>query len=166
MRRKDHEMDYNFGLYVIDKSQYAVLSMINASDKTPYCVPISPVRIENNIYFHGALSGQKTDNLNVNPNVCISFVGDVNPVSEKYTTEFESAIVKGKAENVTDENEKIEALRAICLKYAADNMDNFKNAIDKSLFRTAVWKIEIKELTAKRKKYGKDGQELKFGKIE
>ena len=45
-------------------------------------------------------------------------------------------------------------------------MDNFKNAIDKSLFRTAVWKIEIKELTAKRKKYGKDGQELKFGKIE
>lgn len=149
MRRKDHEMDYNFGLYVIDKSQYAVLSMINASDKTPYCVPVSAVRIDKSIYFHCATEGQKIDNLNVNPNVCISFVDSVNPISEKYTTEYESAIVKGKAENITDENEKIEALRAICLKYAADNMDNFQNAINRLLSRTAIWKIEIKELTSK-----------------
>ena len=81
--------------------------------------------------------------------MCISFVDSVNPISEKYTTEYESAIVKGKAENITDENEKIEALRAICLKYAADNMDNFQNAINRLLSRTAIWKIEIKELTSK-----------------
>ena len=44
MRRKDREKDYDFGLYVIDKSPYAVLSMINADDKTPYCIPVSAVR--------------------------------------------------------------------------------------------------------------------------
>ena len=147
MRRRDREMYYDFGLHVIDKSPYAVLSMINAADKTPYCVPISAARICNSVYFHCALTGQKIDNLMADPNVCISFVSDVNPISEKYTTEYESAIVKGTAEHINDENEKIEALHAICLKYAADNMDNFQNAINKLLSRTAVWKIEIKELT-------------------
>ena len=149
MRRRDREMYYDFGLHVIDKSPYAVLSMINAADKTPYCVPISAARIGNSVYFHCALTGQKIDNLMADPNVCISFVSDVNPISEKYTTEYESAIVKGTAEHINDENEKIEALHAICLKYAADNMDNFQSAINKLLSRTAVWKIEIKELTAK-----------------
>ena len=166
MRRKEREMDYDFGLYVIDKSQYAVLAMINAVDKTPYCVPVSAVRIDNSIYFHCALAGQKIDNLNADPNVCLSFVGDVNPISEQYTTEYESAIVKGKAENITDEKEKIEALRAICLKYAANDMDKFDSAISRSLSRTGIWKIEIKELTAKRKKNGKDGKELTYGKME
>ncbi len=156
MRRKDREKDYDFGLHVIDKSQYAVLAMINADDKTPYCIPVSAVRIDKSIYFHCATEGQKIDNLMANPNVCISFVSDVNPISEKYTTEYESAIVKGTAENVTDESEKIAALKAICLKYAADNMDNFQNAINRLLSRTAVWKIEIKELTSKRNKNDKN----------
>ncbi len=149
MRRKDREKDYDFGLYVIDKSPYAVLAMINADDKTPYCIPVSAVRIDNAIYFHCASEGLKINNLMADSNVCISFVDNVNPISEKYTTEYESAIVKGTAENITDENEKIEALRAICLKYAADNMGNFQNAIDKLLPRTLVFKIVIRELTAK-----------------
>ena len=50
MRRKDREMPKEFALQVVDKCQYATLSMI--SDGKPYCVPLSIVRIDDFVYFH------------------------------------------------------------------------------------------------------------------
>ena len=45
-------------------------------------------------------------------------------------------------------------------------MENFEDAIAKSLDRTAVWKIRIENITGKRKKYDKSGEEMKFGRME
>lgn len=152
MRRKDREMDREFGLNLIDRCQYAVLATVNP-DGTPYCIPVSAVRKDNAIYFHCAKEGQKTDNMRANSSVCLSFIGDVKAMPERFTTSFESAVVKGTAKEITDKNEKIEALRLICLKYAADYMDNFESAIKRSLAVTAIWKIDINELTSKKRPY-------------
>ena len=41
-------------------------------------------------------------------------------------------------------------------------MNRFEEAIEKSMKITAIVKIEISTVSGKRKKYGKDGKELKF----
>ena len=165
MRRIDREMDRDFALMVVDKCEYATLAMID-TDGTPYCLPISIARDEDIIYFHSAKDGRKIDALRNDSNVCMSCVGDTLRAKDKFTTEFESAILRGKASEVTEDEEKIHGLKLICERHTQTNMHEFDTAIEKSLFRTGVWKIEIADITGKRKKYDKEGKEMKFGRME
>lgn len=165
MRRIDREMDRDFALMVVDKCEYATLAMID-TDGTPYCLPISIARDEDIIYFHSAKDGRKIDALRNDSNVCMSCVGDTLRAKDKFTTEFESAILRGKASEVTEDEEKIHGLKLICERHTPTNMHEFDTAIEKSLFRTGVWKIEIADITGKRKKYDKEGKEMKFGRME
>lgn len=165
MRRKDRQMPEEFALGVIDKCSFAQVAMTDEKG-SPYCVPLSVARDGLNIYFHSACEGTKTDILKRNPKVYISCVGDVAPATDKFTTEFESAAFYGTACEVTDKDEKIKALRLICEKYTPLNLGSFEDAIARSLDRTAIWKISIDELTGKRKKYDKSGEEMKFGRME
>ena len=73
----------------------------------------------------------------------------------------------GKAEMVTDRDEKTEALRAICERFLPDHMDAFDDAIKRSIERTAVVKITLTEPpTGKRKQYDKEGEEMKWQRKE
>ncbi|MBQ4267405.1 MAG: pyridoxamine 5'-phosphate oxidase family protein [Clostridia bacterium] len=150
MRRKDREQTKEFALKVADNCDYAVMSMVDP-DGNPYCVPLSIVREGENLYFHCALEGHKLECLRNNSNVCVSCVGRTKNVPEDFTTEFESAIIRGKAFEVTEKEEKIHALKLICLRYAESNMANFGSAIERSLSRTGIWKIEIEDITGKAK---------------
>lgn len=150
MRRKDREMPVEFGELVADKCEWAVLSM--EDDGCPYCVPITIVREDHTIYFHTAKQGRKIRILRKNPKVCLACVGDTKRASHEFTTEYESAIIQGIAEEVTEDVEKIHALRLLCERHTPTNMDAFDGAIAGSLSRTGVWKIQIQELSAKRKK--------------
>ncbi len=165
MRRKDREMNSDFALLVSDKCEYAVLAMTD-HDNMPYCLPLTIVREEDTIYFHSAMAGLKTDILKTNPNICMTCVGDTHRLEDKFTTEFESAVIRGKAYEVTDAQEKIHALRLLCLRHTPANMQQFDDSIRKSLDRTAVWKIKISSITGKRKKYDKNGIEMKYGRME
>ncbi len=165
MRRKDREMDEAFALYVADKCEYAVMAMIDP-DGAPYCVPLTIAREGENLYFHSAMEGYKLDCIRKDPRVCIACVGDTKRAADKFTTEFESAIIRGRASEVTERDEKIHALRLICERHTPANMADFDNAIERSLARTAVWRVVIGSITGKRKKYGSDGKELKFGRTE
>lgn len=165
MRRKDREMNAEFALTVADKCEWAIMGMVDINGM-PYCIPLSIARFNNLIYFHSAKDGFKIECLKHDNNVCITCVGDTYRVPDEFTTEYESAIISGKAYEITDDNEKIFALKLICERHTPLNMNNFIDAINQSLHRTAVWKIEIENITGKRKKYGKDGKELKFGALE
>ncbi len=187
MRRKDREMNREFGLKVIDKANHGILSMVD-KEGDPYGIPLSIVRDENTLYFHSAMDGKKVKIFEDNPNVSVVFVGqtripenytkeELNEmtkdeskavlfISSVFTTEFESAIVKGNVKLVDDENEKIKAMKLICEKYTPTKMKYFPIAIKAGLRRTNVYSIEIEEITAKRKKYDEDGKEMKWGGIE
>lgn len=165
MRRKDREMPPEFAYYVADKCEYASLSMVDIKGN-PYCVPITIARDDRNIYFHSAQDGAKIRCLKNNPLICMVCVGDTFRTPDNFTTEFESAIIRGIASEVTEDREKIHALRLICQRHTPANMHRFDAAVEKSLSRTAVWKLEIQEITGKRKKYDKDGKEMKFGRTE
>ena len=73
----------------------------------------------------------------------------------------------GKADMVTDRDEKIEALRAICERFLPNHMDAFDDAIARSLERTVVVKIILTEPpTGKRKQYDKEGEEMKWQRMK
>lgn len=151
MRRKERREDEKFAFEVLDKADFAVLSMIDA-DGLPYCLPISAVRIGEKLYFHSAESGRKSEAMLNDPNVCITAAVDVVSAEDKFTTYFKSAVVRGKVVKVTDDEEKIAALKAICERFTPSNMPDFSNAIKMSLPRTAVWRIDIENATGKQKK--------------
>ena len=52
---------------------------------------------------------------------------------------------------MTDPDEKIEALRALCQKVTPEYMDGFQAAVEKSLSVTAVWKIHMEDISGKAK---------------
>ena len=60
-------------------------------------------------------------------------------------------MIEGICTEVTDEAEKIRALRLLCEKYTPQNMDHFDRAIQASLHRTGVYKAKIFSITGKAK---------------
>ena len=153
MRRNDRARDRNFSLALIDRCTHGVMALATG-ETAPYCLPLSFVRVGDDLYFHCAREGRKVDLLRRFPQVCITFVGEDRPVfaaPAMYTTFFQSAIVTGPASEVTDPAEKTAALRALCQKVVPDHMDGFVSALDQSLDVTAVWKVQIAEVTGKAK---------------
>ena len=164
-------MDAAFALEVLDKAPYVTVSFTRP-DGTPYGVPLSLARIdEKTFYFHCAMEGEKLDCIATNPMVALSAVTrctpTVGPKDGSFTLQYKSAMAFGKAEMVTDKDEKIEALRAICLRFLPKHMDAFDDAIARSLKQTTVVKITLTAPpTGKRKQYDKHGEELKYGRME
>ncbi len=148
MRRKDRQRDQEFGLEVIDSCEYGTVAI---QGEEPYCLPLSLVRVGEDLYFHCALEGKKIDLLRRNSKVWVSFVGENIAAADDFTTYFKSAMVMGTAMEVTDEGEKIAALRALCEKLTPAHMPAFDAAIARSLGVTGIWKIHMDEITAKEK---------------
>lgn len=180
-------MGREFALQVIDNSQYAVVSLADGENK-PYGVPLSVVRDGDLFYFHSATQGAKVGVLSTNQEVCITFVGEVKVpdlyskeqldskfsdpekgakyISSLFTTEFESAMVFGRASLVENKEEAVDAMRLICEKYTPDKMDYFNLAIETSWHRVNVYRVVAYEITAKRKKHDSDGVEMKWQRME
>lgn len=151
MRRKDREQTKEFGFELIDRCEYGVMALID-TDGAPYALPLNLARDGESLYFHCAMEGKKIDSLRRDPRVCISFTGGVKPLTDKFTTLYQSADVFGRAVEVTDNDEKIHALRLLCEKLTPTNMAAFDGAVERSLGRTAVWRVDIEDVTAKEKK--------------
>lgn len=150
MRRKDREKDMDFALNVVDTCPYGVVSMVTEDGKG-YGVPLSIVRIGEYVYFHCARQGEKTENMKKNPLVSIACVNYVEPAKDGFTTYFDSAIVHGKAEEVTDKDEKWDMLIKLCERYTPENMSKFDEYVTPSLPQTAVWRVHIDSISGKSK---------------
>ena len=185
MRRKDREMNKEFGLQLIDKADFGVLSM-NDQDQ-PYSLPLSFARKGEKLYFHSAQVGRKVDFFKEEPFVTVVFVGEVK-VPELYTkdqldeiiqdekkaidllrkvftTEYESCIVHGRV-RLLKGPEEVEGHHIICEKFTPTKMDYFEAALKVGMKGTNTYAIDILKLTAKRKKYDHYGEEMKFGRMK
>mgnify|MGYP005909853451 FL=1 len=171
MRKVSREMDSQWALEVMRKAPYITVSFTRA-DGTAYGVPLSLACTDDRIwYFHCAPEGDKLDALAAHPQVCLSAVTKcaptVGPKDGSFTLQYRSAIAFGRAELVTDDEEKIRALRAISERFLPQHMDAFDDAIARSLHRTAVVRITLDEPpTGKRKQYDRNGEEMKYGRME
>lgn len=160
MRRKDREKSRDFALKVIDASSFGVMTIKN----TGYSIPLTFARDRNFLYFHGAKVGMKNDLLASNSKVRIVFVGknhlpdkvsdeeikkDKKKLASLFTIKYESAIVDGKCELITEKDEKNHALTLICKKFY-NNMDSYiDSAIEMSGDVTECYKIKINNIEGK-----------------
>jgi len=148
MRRSDRLMKFEDALYLLTKAKYGVLSSVDEEGQ-PYGVPVNFVFDgEKSIYFHSASEGHKLENLNHNPKVSFTIVGDVQVMDWKFTTAYESVILFGVA-SVVEGPEKQHALHRMALKFSINYMDEFENEIERFLKSTTVVKISIEHMSGK-----------------
>ncbi|MCQ2235803.1 MAG: pyridoxamine 5'-phosphate oxidase family protein [Bacteroidales bacterium] len=164
-------MSAEWALEVLDRAPYITVGMTDA-DGMPYALPLSLVRTdEKTFYFHCAKVGKKIDAITKNPDVCLSAVTKCKPVvgpkDNSFTLEFQSAIAFGKAELVSDNDEIVMAMRAICQRFLPNHMAAFDQAMAESIAHTAVVRISLSEPpVGKRKQYDSNGEEMKWGRME
>ena len=170
MRKKSREMSAEFALDVLRKAPFVTVSFTRP-DGTAYGLPLSLASTDDTtFYFHCALEGDKLDCIAANPQVCLSAVTrctpTVGPRDGSFTLQYKSAVAFARAELVADENEKIEAMRAICMRFLPQHMDAFDASIARSLPRTAVVRLTLTQPpTGKRKEYDASGEEMKYGRM-
>ncbi len=152
MRRSDRQISREEAMEILRNGEYGFLATVGG-DNQPYAVPLSYIVIENEIFFHCALSGQKLDNIAHEEKVCFSVAGETQPVYDNnFTTYFESAVVFGKARIIEDLDMKKEVLLKLAEKYLPEYMNMADKAIDGSMTKTAVCAVTIDHITGKAKK--------------
>ncbi len=168
MRRSDRELDQEIALKIIDECQYATLSCVDEKGEV-FSIPISIARDGMSIYIHGAKTGSKarlykdgkivelvavSHNRVPTPSYeyCESIKDSASELGSRvFTTEYQSAIAKTKAYEVTNESQKIKALELLCKKYTPNYMDYFDTAAIGSLSKINIYELKIEYLSAKAK---------------
>ena len=129
MRLKDLERDEAFAWEVLKKAPYATLAMTGA-DGAPYCVPINHV-------------------LKTNPQVCLTAVSRMSIVPNKFDTAYDSAVVRGQAQVVTDDGERTKALLLLVESLDPKGMGGLAAYMERCFAATRVVKIVPSQITGK-----------------
>ncbi len=157
---------------LLDRAEYGTLAV--SVEDHPYAVPVNFVRIDEHIYFHGALKNRKMSILVQNPTVSFSVVENYALIDSDFSSKeglacpatqfFKSVSIEGSAAVVEDRDEKADLLEALMKKLQPKG--GYKpfsdTAYDKALKATAIVKIEIKEMRCK----FKFGQHLSKDRFE
>lgn len=125
MRKATRQKDADWAYNVFDKAPYITVSMTRP-DGTPYGLPLSLVRKGDTFYFHCAAEGEKIECLKSCPIVSLSAVSKCTPKYEEekqnFTEYYDSAVAIGRAETVSSDEEKMEALRLLCQRFLPSKM--------------------------------------------
>ena len=153
MRRKDKEITER---QVIEEILYEndVGRLATSVDDQPYVVPVNYVYFDEKIYFHSHKDGTKMQNIFMNPRVCFEVdSGELLKKGEKpcdYTWKYTSAIIRGRANIISDLEKRIMVLKRFSDKYAPGKgkmltaEDLAKNP------QLVIVEISVDEITGKR----------------
>jgi nitroimidazol reductase NimA-like FMN-containing flavoprotein (pyridoxamine 5'-phosphate oxidase superfamily) len=147
LRRKDRALTEEEAVALLNKAEYGVLSTVTENGK-PYGVPLNFCIINDCIYFHCAVEGQKIDNIKQNKFVSFCAVGNTELLPDKFGTKYESVIVSGEVEEVFDMNKQM-AMEGLLHKYSSEFFDKGIKYIEGLRDKTRVFKITINKLTGK-----------------
>ncbi len=115
---------------ILHDAEYCVVATVD-EDGHPYATPLSYALDKDTLLIHtGAAGGQKTDDWERDPRVCVTAAMDMEPVFVEengepgfFTTRFASVIATGTVRRVTEMAEIRRALALLCLKYAPEYKD-------------------------------------------
>lgn len=150
MRRKDRALSEKDTERLLQQGEYGILSTVG-EDAYPYGVPVHYVYSGQAIYLHCAVTGSKLDNIARNPKVSFCVVGNTQVLPGQFTTNYESAVVFGCAQEVFGE-EKQQAMELLLHKYSPDFLQSGLEYIQKSDSRVKVIKIQTEHLSGKSRK--------------
>jgi hypothetical protein len=147
IRRADRALTNEQAIEILQAGEYGILSTVS-QDGQPYGVPVNFCYSNNVLFFHCAVEGYKLDNLESNPRVSFCVVGKTEVLPGKFATRYESAIVFGKAGELTGDGKKLGLIKLL-KKYSPDFMEKGERYIDSDIEKTRVFKIEIESLSGK-----------------
>ena len=150
MRRQERQIPAQEAMDILARAEYGTMATVN-EDGWPYAVTVNHIVMDGAICFHCAYEGQKIDNILRDKKVCFTAVAETQPVPEKFTTKYESAVVFGEAELI-DGDEKRAALRMLVQKFASQFAEAGDVSIEKSFERTAIVRITPVHIAGKAKR--------------
>lgn len=162
IRYKQRVWDNEQEIYAFLKEQRTgILAM--QMEEFPYAIPINYVWLNNKIYFHGMGSGKKVELLKEGANVCFTVYFEFGTVTDPMPchadTSYQSVVIFGKAERLTDFEESAEALQILVEKYmpgfykqkmSGGLIEKYRSSMDGN--GVAVYAITPVQLTAKQNK--------------
>ncbi len=152
IRRQDRLLDEKRAFEILQKGEYGILSMKDESGEGAYGIPISYVWDRgNSIYIHCAPIGRKLRCIDACPNVSFCVVGQTQVIPEKFTTEYESVILRCTAHHSLHEAERMSALSWLLSKYCPNDKIRGIEYANKSFHRTEIIRLDILEISAKGK---------------
>ncbi|HHD79196.1 MAG TPA: pyridoxamine 5'-phosphate oxidase family protein [Epsilonproteobacteria bacterium] len=167
---KDKEVIYD----VLDKVEYGTLAL--SVNDIPYAVPVNFVRIDDDIYFHGALSNRKMKMLAKNPKVSFSVVENYALIDSDFSTTeglacpaaqfFKSVSMEGVVTVLSCREEKGNVFTALMQKLQPKGgYKHFSDSeYDAAIKATAVVKMKVHTLRCKFK-FGQHLSEERFEMI-
>lgn len=150
MRRKDRQRDAAFAWQVIREAPYATLSLADGAGR-PYAVPVSQAADEEAgaIYFHCALAGEKYEIFRDGCEAAMSAVSHAEIIPDEYTVAYASAVARGRLEIVTDEKERMRAIKILCMQFDPEAGEKYVSCMKNSGARTCVVRLSVEEITGK-----------------
>ncbi len=164
---------------ILDQAEYGTLAL--SVDNTPYAVPLNFVRIEDTIYFHGALKNRKMKMLSKNQRASFSVVENHSLIDSDFSSSsglacpvtqfFKSVSIDGIVEMVEDKKEKIVMFEALMKKLQPKGgYRPFSDEVyDKALKATAVYRLVADDISCKFKfaqHLNKERFEMIIGSLE
>ncbi len=137
-------------LSILEKGEFGMLSTVSSSNE-PYGVPLNYCFIDQTIYFHCALEGEKLNNIEKNSSVSFCVVCGTRLQPEKFSTIYESCIVQGSATEVFNEEKQL-ALEGLVKKYSNEFQAQGADYIRKAQHKTRVMKIVPRSISGKAKR--------------
>ena len=151
VRRQDRLLEEERARHLLEQGEYGVLSMHGANGYG-YGIPLSYVAEAQHLYFHGAPEGFKLDSLRGDNRVSFCVVGATQVIPRQFTTAYESVLVFGRITVVTDDTERVHALRQLSAKYSPEYPQLAEKYIGVSLHRTTILRLDIEHLSGKAKR--------------
>lgn len=148
MRRSDRQMADDKALQLLQGAEYGVLTTIG-EDGYPYGVPISFAYHAGCLYFHSATEGKKLRNIAFNPKIQFVVVGDTEVLDSKFSTNYESVMAFGSAEEITEPEEKFKALMLLVEKYSPGFEMPGEAYARRSGHQTRIIRMKIEHITGK-----------------
>lgn len=157
MRRSRQQLTRAVCEEILRNGTSGVLSLVD-EEGAPYGVPLSYVWTGEAIAFHGAAVGMKMDCLAHEARASFCVISADEVVGERYTTAYESVIVRGTVEVLSDESEKARLAVMLGEKYFPGHREAAEKETRDALGRLKVFVLHPTEIT------GKEGLERQRGR--
>ncbi|MDE7312725.1 MAG: pyridoxamine 5'-phosphate oxidase family protein [Eubacterium sp.] len=156
MRRKNQMLSRELCTEILKQGTSGVLAVLG-DDAYPYAVPLSYVYADEKLYFHSAVSGHKLDAVKAHSKASFCVIAKDQVVPEKYTTYYQSVIAFGTVRVLDDDQEKMDAIQKLSLKYTPnDPVQRQMAEIERYWNSLCMMELTITHMT------GKQAKELVF----
>jgi len=151
VRRQDRLMDESEATNLLRTAEYGFLALSD-TDGQPYGIPVNYAWDgKDSLYIHCAPEGRKLGIIDSNCKVSFCVVGRTHLLPSKFTTEYESIVLFGKAYRNLSDEEKWKALDLILQKLSPDDQEIGHKYAKGSFSRVEIIRIDVSSWSGKHK---------------